>query len=249
MLGAEGLTSSPGVASGASGLHAGGMTETELADMLRHCPVLYHMAEAGSWPSIQRHGLLSTRALLDLFAVHGPARDAALRTHRPAGVPLCHKVHGTAVLRDQKPMSDAALRRCLTGGMQPADWYELLNGRVFFWLSRQRLHKLLAGRAYRDADHNVLEVDAAALVAAYRAEIMLSPINSGATFALGPTARGPDTFQPIDAFDFATRRKHHPAPAYVVELMVGYAVPDIARFVRRVVSMRGDRELATLFAV
>ncbi len=216
------------------------MTETDLAELLRHCPTLYHMAERGSWPDIQRHGLRSTVALLDLFEVGGARREAILRQHRPAGVALHHPVHGTAVVRDQKPMSDGALRRCLTDGMLPAHWYELLNGRVFFWLTRARLLKLLDGRAYRALEHDVLEIDAAALVATYRAQIMLSPINSGATFALGPKPRGPGTFQPVGSFDYAGRRRAGFAPvACAVELTVGYAVPDVVRFVRRVVSMRG----------
>jgi hypothetical protein len=34
-------------------------------------PRVYHVAEAGSWPSIKPHGLLSVAALLDLFEVAG----------------------------------------------------------------------------------------------------------------------------------------------------------------------------------
>ncbi len=213
------------------------MTGAELGEFLRHCPTLYHMAEQASWPGIQRHGLRSTTAMLDLFEVSGDRREAIETTHRPTGIWLHHPLHGTALVRDQKPMSDRALRRCLQGGMSPADWYALLNGKVFFWVSEARLRTLLNGRAYRDAAHDVLEIDAAALVDSYRAQIMLSPINSGATFALGPVARGPDTFQPIERYDYASRRERLPPSACVVELTVNYAVPDIARFVRRVVSM------------
>ena len=223
------------------------MSEAEWAELLRHCPTLFHMAERGSWPGIQRHGLRSTAALLDLFEVTGPRREAIERRHRPSGVTLCHPVHGTARVRDQKPMSDAALRRCLADGMAPADWYELLNGKVFFWLSRARLVRLLRGRAYRGTEHDVLEIDAAALVGAYRDRILLSPINSGATFALGPTPRGLATFQPIAHYDYASRRARHRPAACVVELTVGYAVPDVSRFVRRVVSMRGDEVTGTVF--
>ena len=224
-----------------------GVTDAELSALLARHPTLYHMAERGSWPGIQRHGLLSTAALLDLFAVAGPRREAILRRHRPEGVTLTHPVHGTAVVRDQKPMGDAALRRCLAGGMHPADWYELLNGKVFFWLTRARLLRLLGGRAYRGMEHEVLEIDALALVGAYRGRVMLSPINSGATFALGPQARGAETFRTIADYDLAYWRQRRPAPDCVVELTVAYAVPDVARFVRRVVTMRGEAEVGTVF--
>ncbi len=215
------------------------MTEDEWAELLRHCPTLYHMAERDSWPSIQRHGLRSATALLDLFEVPAGKRAAIEAAHRPAGVWLRHPVHGAALVRDQKPMGDAALRRCLQDGMAPADWYRLLNGKVFFWLVRDRLLKLLGGREYRAAEHDVLEIDAAALGAAYRPLVTLSPINSGATFNLGPAPRGRGTFQPIADYDYASRRKRAAPAACAVELTVEYAVPDIARFVRRVVAMRG----------
>ena len=34
-------------------------------------PKLYHVTSEGSWQGIQRHGLLSTKALLDLFGIDG----------------------------------------------------------------------------------------------------------------------------------------------------------------------------------
>jgi hypothetical protein len=39
-------------------------------------PVLFHMAEDGSWESIRERGLLSTSALLDLFEVEAEERFA-----------------------------------------------------------------------------------------------------------------------------------------------------------------------------
>jgi hypothetical protein len=40
-------------------------------------PVLFHMAEDGSWESIRERGLLSTSALLDLFEVEAEERFAS----------------------------------------------------------------------------------------------------------------------------------------------------------------------------
>src|SRR5215213_3975873 len=95
-------------------------------------PVLFHMAAAGSWPSIQRHGLLSTVALLDLFEIHSERREALIEQRRPNSETILHPVHGTAVIRDQRPLHDRKLAGCLRG-IAVADWYRLLNGRVFFW--------------------------------------------------------------------------------------------------------------------
>src|SRR5271156_1981230 len=119
------------------------------ADLTRHYPLLYHMAEAGSWDSISRHGLLSTRSLIDLFDVNGHAREAILRARRGASVPLEHPVHGAAVVRDQIPLSESRLAACLVD-MTLAEWLDALNSRVFFWLDEGHLETLLGARAYRD---------------------------------------------------------------------------------------------------
>ena len=194
------------------------------------------MAERGSWPSIQQHGLLSTSALLDLFAVPEPNRSSIERAHRAGCVRLQHPSHGCVAIRDQKPMSDAALRRCLQDGMTPVDWYCLLNSRVFFWPTRARLLGLLGARPYRALDHDVLELDTASLVRAHQASITLSPINSGSTFNLGPAPRGLATFQPIATFDYAARRRTRPPADCVVELTVERGL-DVRPFVKRVTTM------------
>jgi hypothetical protein len=48
--------------------------------------------------------------------------------------------------------------------MTPREWYESLNRRVFFWVDRRRLIKLLGARAYRNRPHLVLELDTAELL-------------------------------------------------------------------------------------
>ena len=199
------------------------------------------MAEPDSWPSIHRHGLLSTAALLDLFEADAEKRAAA-RRHRHAAIRLEHPAHGAAVIRDQRTMSETVLRSCLDPPLTPAAWYTVLNRRVFFWLSPDRLETLLRARPYRGRAHLVVEVDTAALVTAYRTSITLSPINSGAPFALGPKRRGPSTFQAIETYDAAR--------GWPVELTVDRGVPDIMRFVRRVTLRRASLDsIETLFDV
>lgn len=222
------------------------MTDAELDELLRDCPLLFHMAEKGSWPLIQSIGLWSTSALLDRFAVPSAERIPIESRRRPQSVALERPELGRAVIRDNKPMNDSSLRRCLQDGLMPEDWYRILNARVFFWLSKKRLLKLLAARSYAQTEHDVIAIDARLLVEAYRARITLSPINSGATNRF-PVKRGLSTFLSLDAYPYAEWRRKRTKDERAVELAVLGGVPDIARFTRRVVRMKGDREVAVLF--
>ncbi len=222
------------------------MTEPELAEFLADCPTLFHMAARGAWPSILAHGLLSTSALLDLHAVTGAERCAIESARRPEGVTLHAPGLAPATIRDQKPLDEPGLRRCLLDGLSPADWCRLLNRRAFLWPSRARLLRLLDARPYRHDAHEVIELDAARVVAACRTGITLSAINSGATRPF-PAARGLSTFLPIADYPYAHWRARRPRGERVVELAVEPGLPDIARLVRRVTLMRGAETLEVLF--
>ena len=77
-------------------------------------PALYHMAESNTWSSMQIHGLLSTAAILDLFGIRGEQRTNLEGRNRPESTTIHHLEHGSATIRDQKPMSDSALKKgCL----------------------------------------------------------------------------------------------------------------------------------------
>ncbi len=213
------------------------MTFDELID---NFPLLFHMAECGSWQSIKQHGLLSTSALLDLFEIQGDRRRGIESSHRPESASISHEAYGIAVVRDQKPMSDAGLRRCLKDGLTPEEWYEILNSKTFFWTSVKRLHTLLNARPYKSKDHDVLTVETRSLVERCGDRILLSAMNSGCTTPF-PHPRGLATFQPVGNYDFQewrTKRKSKPWDA-VVEVVVEGGVPDILGAVLRVDRMMG----------
>lgn len=222
------------------------VTEAELNELIGHCPTLYHMAERNSWPLISKHGLLSTTALLDLYAVAGAERHSIESERRPKSVPIEREDLGQAVIRDQFPMDDKGLVRCLEDGLSPQDWYRLLNAKVFFWLTRPRLLRLLNAGTYRREEHDVLEIETAPLVAEYKKQIWFCPINSGCTKPY-PHPRGENTFQRISEYPYAVWTKKRPRGERVVELAVDYGVPDILNFVRRVVRMHGNSEIAVVY--
>ena len=183
--------------------------------------LLYHMAEAGTWENIQRHGLLSTVALLRLFDVSEPQRSAIGSRYRGSRVAIRHCDYGCAVIREQTPMPPGKLRLALTD-MAPSEWYRLLNGKVFFWSTESRLISFLRARSHRDRPHDVLTVCTRSLVDQYATEITLSPINSG-TVRVPTHRRGSNTFQTIAEHSCRTRRE------CFAELAVEGSVPDMKR--------------------
>lgn len=186
-------------------------------------PRLYHMADAAAWPSIRRHGLLSTSALLDLYGITGEERDRIERTRRPEAVPITHTDYGQLVINDQHPMTDETLRPALID-MTPSEWYALLNARVFFWVGEARLGRLL--NTYRERDKIVLVLDTAKVMARHAAQTMLSPINSGFSLRYAQK-RGRETFLPLADYPFEQWAKKRGKADAVAECTILGGVPDV----------------------
>lgn len=192
---------------------------------------LYHLADLANWPSIQRHGLLSTSALLDLAEISGEERERIERSQRLQQVMLADGL----LIRDQRPVAPSALERCLRG-ITPQEWYALLNARVFFWPERERLMRMLKANSARP--QVILVLDTERLLATYAGSIELTPINTG-NARRKAALRGRQTFVPYqtwlqsgwtsetEALGTAARPKSHP-PA---ELTILNAVPDALKFV------------------
>lgn len=197
------------------------------------CRHIYHMAEKGSWPCIQRFGLLSTSAILDLCSIAGNDRlelESQLRTDT-ARIP--HPICGEICIRDQDPMKDRPvngifLDSLLENGTTAQGWLEFLNGKTFFWVSKREFKKMLCARLYRDKPHWVLVIDARAFLGEYANKASVSDQNSGSLYS--KKTRGPSTFVPLLRCQ---------AKSNIVELAVDYAVPNIEKYTTSVVECVG----------
>jgi hypothetical protein len=214
--------------------------------LVEYYPRLYHMATGGSWPTIQRHGLMPTAYIVTTSGLPSTEQAQLLTQRRPASVVLTHPTIGRVTVRDQAPLRQQFLDLALTD-MTEGEWLTLLNDRVFFWLHQDKLHRLLVARRYRSNEQDVLTVDTGRLVEAYENKIRLSPINSGATLYPNAPQRGSGTFLPIDQYPFTERRRGRTPSEAITELAVIDGVPDLANFVISVEKRRGADLLESLY--
>lgn len=114
-----------------------------LEKLIELYPRVYHMAERGTWGSIQQRGLMSTTAVLDHLEVADGERARFESEHRSQKMDVRADHPSNIVLRDQKPMPEGRLLQALMNGTTPRQWYELINDKVFFWVEEERLHRLL----------------------------------------------------------------------------------------------------------
>jgi hypothetical protein len=204
-------------------------------------PRLYHMAHEDAWPQIQRHGLLSTRSILDLWEVKTTQRARIEDQIRPAAVELWHPRHGKVVIRDQKPMNEKKLRTALID-CTPQDWCQLLNGKIFFWPCIHRLNTHMAAGGNRGKLHLVLILDSYRFVKSYERQITLCAMNSRNTNPF-PQRRGKNSFMSMSQYPFAARRKRG-VYYTVVELAVDTDIPNILDFVLTASSMTSDGKVS-----
>jgi len=202
-------------------------------EFVERYPRLWHLAHGDAWPSLQAHGLLTTTQLLHLFEVDdlGPVQHA----RRTASITLNHPEHGTAIVRDQKPLNLSKLASTLTDGMTVEAWLTMLDGLVFFFPTEQAMAAML--KVYGREPVVILSVDTRRLVGDYEPWVRLAAINTGAVL-YKPAPRGPDTFTRISRFD------HRKRP--VKEVAVKNGVPDLERYLVRAERRYPDRPVEAL---
>jgi len=190
----------------------------------------FHIAEAENWPSIRRGGLHSTRVLIEQAGLGGPEAER-FAGYRPAGMRLPTGVR----IRDQRPMPPAALERCLDPGLSPADWYRVVNSKVFFWLDAERVNRHLA--ACRARPQIVITVDLHRMLARHGERACVTPFNVG-NARRRAASRGYRTFVPLRAW-LATRWRAEAAPGRRIrpgerrpaEIAIDGSVADLMDFV------------------
>jgi len=156
---------------------------------MRNIERLYHLAEASNLESILKHGLMSTERLLDAAGMSEEDRIKILRDHRQQNL----RLRSGVVIRHQRPMPPTALARALDEGLQPVDWYALLNGFVFLWPDKDRMTR--QRHACGDTPQVLFTFNGIVLLDCFGPDAFVSAINSG-NARRQAARRGRNTFVP-----------------------------------------------------
>jgi hypothetical protein len=194
-------------------------------------PVVYHLAEISNWPFIEEEGLKCAATLLEQSSLDPEETERRVREQRISRLVL----PDGRVLRDQNPAPESALKRCLVD-MEPSEWYQILNSRIFFWVDVDRLNRVR--RAMIDSEQVVAVIDTEALLSKYGASAAVTPFNIG-NAKRKPSQRGSSTLVPYPTWKCSgwdtessgiggrsRSRSHKPA-----ELVIETAIPDIRQYV------------------
>ena len=214
-------------------------------DLWQQYPVLYHIAWGGSWPSIKEHGLLSTKALLRSYGKSEDHMVALTQARRQHWVEIDCPGRPRAVLRDQKPLTDAGLRRALPDSVEPWQWYDLINSMAFFWPTKKRLKTMISASAYREVEHDVLLIDTETLVRLEESNIRLSRMNSGSTTRMAHP-RDINLFKRFEDYPFETRLRKQGREGAVAEVCVMERVDRVREAVVDVKRGSAEQILAEL---
>ena len=193
---------------------------------------VYHLADAENWPSIRARRAAERHAAAQAVGAEHGGQARIEREQRRASLTL----PSGAVLRDQLPMPPSALARCLVD-MTPAEWYALINSKVFFWFDAERLNRQRRASGI-SPKAVVMTIDAERLLATHGARAEVSAINTG-NARRKPAIRGRQSFVPYATWlesrwvseGAALGLRPRPASHRPVELTIGDGLPDVMDFV------------------
>jgi hypothetical protein len=214
------------------------MSAMDVEELVARHPRVFHTMSATAWPSVQRHGLLSTQRLIDLFGLDAAERDRLLGAPRKQSTVLRAPGLPPAVIRDQKPMKFLAEK--IDPDSSLPEYLTAINSRVFFWASPERLARLRQAKEYRTEDQVVLHLDTRALVERHGPRIELCRLNSGAVTQKNHPLRGHRSWLPIADYPYEEYRRRHGRDGALVEVTVLDAVPDVLDLIDRIEGAPGE---------
>jgi hypothetical protein len=180
----------------------------KIEEFIKKKEFLYHLTDSDNLEKIKAEKkLLSTEAILNLTSFVENERIEFLsqrrKTHEIIEIGE-DKYH----IRDQRPISLLNLVKCLTTGFSVKDFFRMLNNRVFFWPTLQRLNSHY--KRYSSENPIIIRVATEELLK-INPHSEFCRLNSGATRSNShlkgaPPERGNGTFLPAEEFKYTVSK-------------------------------------------
>ena len=168
------------------------MNVTELAE---HFPHLWHVTFAGGWEGIERRGLLRAADVdpeeADVF--------------RPEVKTVGAEDGSEVTLRDQ--VCSRADPTSSLDGITPAEWWNLINSRVYFFQTEDGADKLRVAYLSQGHAQEVLKIRTQAALQPVADDVEVTTVNAGVFPRTKGPSRGPSTFMPLADFPVADVKK------------------------------------------
>lgn len=179
----------------------------EINNFIKKRPYLFHLTSKDNIKNIiSTKKLYSTKCIVE--TTECPEPNKILKEKR-----MEHKIikHNdiTYMLRDQKPISEKLLKGCLEEGMTFEQYYEMLNERVFWWPTIDRLTRHYS--RYESEKPKIIRVSTESVYKLNKSKIEFSHLNSGALranpYLKGKSPkRGYNTFVIPSKFNYSTSK-------------------------------------------
>lgn len=179
----------------------------EIDKFIERNEFLYHLTDRRNWDIIKEVGSLhSTELIVNRSNLDEAEKNKILHNRRPVHAQI--PINGFSYfLRDQRPISEKNLIKCLTNGWTVSDFLYHLNRRVFFWPTINRLRSHYDRYAHENPI--IIKVSSRTMLALNK-DAEFCRLNSGATRSSSylngaPPERGEDTFQPASLYKLPVR--------------------------------------------
>jgi hypothetical protein len=174
----------------------------DLDKFIKKNEFLYHLTDSRNFEIIKIDWLLlSTESLVNKSTLNIEEKKKFLTNKRPVHkeIVINGKNH---FIRDQKPISETNLKKCLTNGWSVGEFLQLLNSRVFFWPSLPRLWSHFT--RYQNESPIIIKVSSGSMFEINN-HAEFCRLNSGATRSNShlngaPPDRGIETFLPAEKY-------------------------------------------------
>jgi hypothetical protein len=168
-------------------------------------PHLYHLTDRNNFKNLLHNGgvLFSTTDLVQKSSLTEEKQLEFIKKRRPIHEKLT--VNGQLIyIRDQRPISIINLQKCIPADWSIEDYIRLLNERVFFWSTLNRLDSHY--KRYSSEKPVIIKVETESLLG-LNTHPEFCRLNSGATrsnenYDGGPPPRGRDTFLRAEEYPY-----------------------------------------------